>query len=1017
MKHDPRSSLAVATLAALLPLGLACAPGAAASADGTAGADASPLATHRRLEVQANTFTYNLQNDAGLAIDDDGRVLVVWASRRQELSSWGVFAQLLDPLGRPLGTELHVNEYVPKNQRQPYPAFGPDGDAWVVWASLDPGTSRNGIFARRFAGEGAGFGPVGPDLEVAALPWGALEDPAVAVGEDGELLVTWVTYELGARHVEARRLGADGTPAGPAFRLGEEQDVLEALPELTALPGGAWFVAWQRTDAEGQPLGILGRRVEGDGTLGPVRALSEDDGRHHVEPSLDADARGRIVLAWMAGTDGGYEVRARRFDARGLPLGESLRVDQEARGQRSGAAAVCAPDGRFLVAYNDVTAKLPRQAKRPVQQADVRARFFDPQGRPLGEEQQWNAAGVGPHALRVGVNGRAGAWSGLDQVALAWAGTAAGDEDGIVLGLLAPPGLEPPAPPAVEPLAACADLTSEELRRQMAPPDPLPEHLRDLARVPSRSGRAGGFVVHDQTGWEPPDPDLAVGPNHVVSQVNQEIAWFTKAGVEQHRQDNTGPSGFWGAQGAQDFVFDPVSVYDRHLGRFVVANAERASGESYLVLAVSKTSDPNDGWWKYRHRTETLCSSIDFENLGVDAHAIYVSADCFGFGGNNVFVYDKAIVGNGLPLASPKVINTEAFPISLGSVNNYDASSPAQYFVTSYTVSNDVIEIKAIRNALGAHTLHSVLVPVTPYFQPSDAPQLGSSNPVSTIDWRIKNAVVRDGHLYASHGIDDGSGVTRVRWYEVDLQGWPTGGGLPQLVQEGTLDLGPGVYSWFPDVGVDPAGNVTLVFSRSAASELPSMHYVLHLAGDPPGSNRPSVALQTSTQPYGGGRWGDYNGVDEDPARPGHFWGHAEYSEGPWMTWAGSWATIEATATVRSGSGVNDACYSSTETPVIGQTWDALVTDAFHPGATFSAVLGYGLPLAPPVPTALGELLVDPSTGPLVTSLKPMVAGQAVHSFAVPDVPSLFGSQLFTQAATGGAGLHLCNGIDLLLAY
>lgn len=999
------------TAAALFALCAACGASSAATTETT------PLATHVRLEQRANTYTYNLQNDPSLAIHADGRILVAWASRRQELSSFGVFAQLLDPLGRPLCTEVHVNEYVPENQKDPYVAFAGDGDAWVTWASFDPGTPKNGIFLRRLSGAGAAFGPQGPELCVAAAPWGALSDPAVAVDEEGELLVTWIAYEAGARLVVCRRLSPAGEPRGAPFRLGAEEGVLEALPEQVALPEGGFFVAWQRTDPVGVPLGILGRRVERDGTLGPVRVLSPADGRHHVEPSLDVDRRGHIVMAWMASAEQAYEVRARRFDAQGLPLGDEQRVDVAARGQRSGATAVAAPDGRFLVAYNDVTEKIPVPAKRPTLQVDVRARFFDSDGRPRGEEFQLNADGRGPHAMQAGTNGRHGAWSELDQIALAWSGVIDGDDDGIAVGLLAPAGLEPPAPPAIEPRAACADLTHEQLAGQRAPPDPLPEHLRNVPRVPSRSGRAGGFVPHDQTGWEPPDPDLAVGPNHIVSQVNTEIAWFTKAGVEQFRQDNTGGGGFWGPQGAEDFVFDPVSVYDRHLGRFVVANAERDnSGDSYLVLAVSKTSDPNAGWWKYRHRVETSCSGVDFENLGVDAQAIYIAADCFGGGGNNVFIYDKAIVGSGLPLATPKIVNTNSTQISLGSTNNYDVGSPAQYFVTSYTTSNSVIEIKAIRNPLGTPILSSITVPVTPYFQPPDAPQMGSTNPVSTIDWRIKNGVVRGGHLYAAHGIDDGSGITRVRWYDFDLRGWPTSGQNPVLAQQGTLNLGAGKYTWFPDVGVDKLGNVTLAFSRSATNELPSIQYVLHLAGDAPGSNRPPVALQTSTQPYGGGRWGDYSGVDEDPSRPGTFWSHHEYSEGPWMTWAGMWTTLTPSATTRNGTGVNPNAYQSLNSPAIGQTWTALVSGAFHPGSTFSAILGFGAPLAP-VLTSLGEILVDPSTGPVTTSIQLLVAGVSTHNTLIPNDPNLYGVQLYTQAATTGNGIKLCNAVDLLFAY
>ena len=63
--------------------------------------------SHGVIERQVNTYTENRQEDPSLAICDDGRILVAWGSRRQEFGTSGIFAQLFDLLGRPLGTEIH----------------------------------------------------------------------------------------------------------------------------------------------------------------------------------------------------------------------------------------------------------------------------------------------------------------------------------------------------------------------------------------------------------------------------------------------------------------------------------------------------------------------------------------------------------------------------------------------------------------------------------------------------------------------------------------------------------------------------------------------------------------------------------------------------------------------------------------------------------------------------------------------------------------------------------------------
>jgi len=48
--------------------------------------------------------------------------------------------------------------------------------------------------------------------------------------------------------------------------------------------------------------------------------------------------------------------------------------------------------------------------------------------------------------------------------------------------------------------------------------------------------------------------------------------------------------------------------------------------------------------------------------------------------------------------------------------------------------------------------------------------------------------------------------------------------------------------------------------------------------------------VKVSAGPYTSNRWGDYSGTRPDPAAPGTFWGHHEYSpgSGTWNTWVGA---------------------------------------------------------------------------------------------------------------------------------
>src|SRR5688572_25176620 len=89
----------------------------------------------RQIEVRANTHTKAGQDGAAVGIDAAGNLVVIWGSRRQEGGNWGVFGQSFDPLGRPLGTETHVNESTAGAQWHPDLAVASDGSSWAVWES------------------------------------------------------------------------------------------------------------------------------------------------------------------------------------------------------------------------------------------------------------------------------------------------------------------------------------------------------------------------------------------------------------------------------------------------------------------------------------------------------------------------------------------------------------------------------------------------------------------------------------------------------------------------------------------------------------------------------------------------------------------------------------------------------------------------------------------------------------------------------------------------------------------
>ncbi|MAW60426.1 MAG: hypothetical protein CMJ94_06285 [Planctomycetes bacterium] len=899
------------------------------------------LLQNRAFETQVNTFTYSTQHEQALDVAEDGRILVAWASRRQEAGSYGVFAQLVDGLGRPLGTELHINEYLPGAQFQPAVAFTPQGDAFVAWCSQGGQDGEfGGIYLRRLAelkeAQGANqFGPIGVEQQINQTVAGDQTNPTLLALADGTLVASWVSANIdGSVRAMARLFDAAGQPMGDEFALGEGCGA-EALPVLARVDGG--FVAsWART---GKAAGVYARSFNSQGVAQGAEQLLVADA---IEPALDSDGQGRLALAWMAfDANQEYRVHAQALSASLQLQGQAWVSPEVAEGSYVNAASVAmGQDGRFVAAYtrHEPSTAGPGLGK-PVGQASILGQEFDAAGLPVGAVTRLNQAEEGLQDLRVGRNAKHIAMGAQGQLAMTWYGRTAHDGKGVGLTVLAPDQFAPEAPAEITPVAALEGLLPADVRKQIAPPEWDPNWTDDSQLTPA-SGPAGpdfGFEAIQSTGWNPPDPDLAVGPNHIVAVVNVDMEFFDKNGTST--SGNIPLESWFNTSG---FVFDPVALYDQKVNRFVVAAVEHNNGD-YFNIAVSDDDDPNGTWYKYRFNVSSICGFIDFPNLGVSDDAYFLIADCFSTPrGNNIHIMAKAPMLNGSPVTLNS-INTAGTQISNGATRNYDDGT--LYAASTYAGGSPEIRLYSIEDPTGSATLRSFDINVGSYSNPPDAQQQGTSNRADTIDHRIKNGVVRDGYLYLCHNVANG-GVAKVRWYKIDLNGWPNGSN-PTLADSGYVDPGSGVYTWFGDINVDAGGTMAIAYNRSASSEYISVERTWREAGDAAGTLRDFTQMQVSTSAETGSRWGDYAGLEEDPVDPGTFWNHHEYRTSSWRTWIGRFTP---------GDNGADLVLTLSLPLVGGQTNNATV-DGSDPFTTVYLCNGSG-PGSTIVP-GLGELDID----------------------------------------------------------
>lgn len=468
--------------------------------------------------------------------------------------------------------------------------------------------------------------------------------------------------------------------------------------------------------------------------------------------------------------------------------------------------------------------------------------------------------------------------------------------------------------------------------------------LQDTATLPVSKGVQGpnaasaaspsgllGFSALDttqccaNTGFSatvPPDPDMAVGPNHLIVVVNDAFAVFDRAGTLL-----SGPisySNFWGADAngsnctgiTRADMFDPYVAYDAQADRFILGfdGFDSSAPVSRFCIAVSQTGNPVGTWNLYPFlANDNLSGSwADYPHMAVWSDAIYVTANYFTVSGNNytgarVYAMNKSQMYAGLP-ASYAYHDT---PLGADGTP-WDTLQPAkpgwiganltgsEHFVSAAwcAVGSTCDKFGVFRwdNPFGANTL--VLVgqaPVTTYGMPPSAVQQGSGAPtLSTGDWRMLDAKwAPDGTLYAVHhiGCNPGSGtVSCVQWAQVTKTG--------TLVQQGILGTN-GVHRYYPSLAVDRMGNLLMAYTRSSASEYPSVVMTGRLKSDTAGTlgsetmAKAGELTYVSFQTTNPNRWGDYSGMRIDPLGGCTAFGAVEYSKNisistKWGAWVNS---------------------------------------------------------------------------------------------------------------------------------
>ncbi len=418
--------------------------------------------------------------------------------------------------------------------------------------------------------------------------------------------------------------------------------------------------------------------------------------------------------------------------------------------------------------------------------------------------------------------------------------------------------------------------------------------------------------VPDQGYYIPPDPYLAVGPNHIIATVNSRFRIMDKNGnVLKTIEANT----WYNTTMANSDPFDPKVIYDHYANRWVMVWLSVQTSTAYFMISVSDDADPIGVWnnWKLPSTVNGTTSAgnwADYQGVGYDQNAIYITSNQFTFSGS--FNYAKIRILNKADLyaATPGVVNWKDLwdiknpspsvsVFGLRPTRNYDTSNEYYFVNNSPYVTGNYFIVYKLTNPLTNPVLTAVQVPVTAYTDPNDPSQLGSTNVIDGGGSNLRNEpVVKNGMLHLVHSVRSGTGgqYSSVRYCKINLS-----------TNTAVTDVAMGsdtYFHFYPALAVDNNDNVVITYSRSGTNEYAGAYYTSKLASSNSltGSKLLKAGNGTYYKTFGGdrNRWGDYNGAWTDPSATNKIYVLTEYtaSTNTWGSWVGELTYTELTNSI-----------------------------------------------------------------------------------------------------------------------
>lgn len=448
-------------------------------------------------------------------------------------------------------------------------------------------------------------------------------------------------------------------------------------------------------------------------------------------------------------------------------------------------------------------------------------------------------------------------------------------------------------------------------------PEDLTPTTTFIQNLQTEPGQIAAFPIEQnfigasasESGFFPPDPTGAVGPNHYVHSVNSLVKIFDKSGNLQ-----VGPISLAGFLGIPSNSGDPIVLYDQLADRWIVS--EFGSLNNSLAIGVSDSSDPAGAYnvWQYQ-----FSGFPDYPHYGVWHDGYYGTVNLNGATTQGFVMERDVMLAGG---ANPQIL---IFNLPGIVVNPNQVKSPEPANLLGTTIDTDtpgyitylqddawggvsfdhlkVWEIDMDWANVGNSTISAPLeIPTDPFDagelfsqpaieQPGTNQNLSGHGGIISFAANYRSFGTHNSWLITFNTFIDANQTGGIRWIELrndSVNPWA-------IFQEGTYSIADGHSRFMSSGAIDAAGNIGLGYSVASNTLPVGLRYTGRYAGDPLGQ----MTLAETTIVDGVGvrtnsnRYGDYSHTTMDPNNF-TFWFTSDFfsSNNAWRTQIASFSIV-----------------------------------------------------------------------------------------------------------------------------